>query len=116
MKLAVVGSREFTSEKYVKAWVAKHYGHYSHLITGGARGVDTWAAEAWEEATGTKDNLIVIPADWDRYGKAAGFIRNVRIVKLADFVTVFWSKLSSGSLDDIGLAIGMEKPMNIYIR
>lgn len=115
MKLAVVGSREFPDEEMVKLWVLENHSKFTHLISGGAGGPDRWAEQAWRSVRG-EEGLIIIPADWDRYKKAAGFVRNVRIVRDADFIVVFWSKLSSGSLDDIGLAIGSEKPMNFYSR
>lgn len=47
------------------------------IITGAAPGVDTaagdWAVVNWTE-------LMEYPADWDHYGKAAGFIRNQRML------------------------------------
>lgn len=44
-----------------------------HIISGGARGVDTvaidWAVVNWL-------TFVEFSADWSRYGKAAGYIRN----------------------------------------
>ena len=43
------------------------------LIHGGARGVDSWAEEAARSAGVPVSRS---PADWDRYGKPAGMLRN----------------------------------------
>lgn len=47
------------------------------VISGGAAGADTLAAE-WAEANGVP--LRVFPADWPRHGRAAGPIRNQRML------------------------------------
>lgn len=53
----------------------------STIISGHARGVDS-LAEKWAKQNGVKVELH--PADWDRYGKAAGHIRNKEMAKCAD--------------------------------
>lgn len=47
------------------------------LIHGAARGADTLAAE-WAKATGVP--VMDFPADWKRDGKAAGPLRNQRML------------------------------------
>lgn len=47
------------------------------LIHGGARGADEGAAE-WGRSEGV--NVICFPADWKKHGKAAGPIRNQRMI------------------------------------
>lgn len=49
------------------------------LVHGAARGADSLAAAIWREA-----GLPVEahPADWDRYGRAAGPVRNTHMVSL----------------------------------
>ncbi len=47
------------------------------VITGGARGVDLWAAD-WATVKGLP--LTVYEADWETFGKAAGPIRNARML------------------------------------
>lgn len=43
------------------------------VITGGAKGADT-LGRIWAEKNGIAST--VINADWDRYGKSAGYLRN----------------------------------------
>jgi predicted Rossmann-fold nucleotide-binding protein len=47
------------------------------LIHGGARGADEGAAQ-WGESEGLR--VIAYPADWKKHGKAAGPIRNARMI------------------------------------
>jgi predicted Rossmann fold nucleotide-binding protein DprA/Smf involved in DNA uptake len=53
MKLAVVGSRDFPDEESVRSWVRTHAHRFDSFISGGAKGPDTWALEAWREVMGT---------------------------------------------------------------
>ena len=42
-----------------------------------------------------------MPADWDKYGKSAGFIRNKEMVDIADAAIIFWDGDSKGTKDTI---------------
>lgn len=52
------------------------------------------------------------PADWDRFGKSAGYIRNAEMVDYADAAVVFWNGESRGSKHMIDLA----KEKNIPVK
>lgn len=39
----------------------------------------------------------IFPADWDRYGKAAGYLRNTEMAKNADALVAFWDGMSLGT-------------------
>jgi predicted Rossmann fold nucleotide-binding protein DprA/Smf involved in DNA uptake len=82
----------------------------SVVVSGNARGVDRTAEEAARER-GLK--VISLPAQWDKYGKSAGFRRNADIVKLADRVIAFWDGVSKGTLHTINLAKAQGKPVEI---
>ncbi len=49
-----------------------------HVVTGGAEGIDTHAAD-WAKERGIE--RVIVKADWDRYGKSAGPIRNARMIR-----------------------------------
>jgi len=98
--VAVVGSRDFPSRTTVEVELyrilkkANANSLRLHIITGGARGVDTWAEE-W-----AKRNQImytVIPAQWNIHGKSAGFARNHDIWNLAEAGIAFWDGTSRGT-------------------
>jgi hypothetical protein len=65
------------------------------VISGGARGVDTLAAENFGGP------VSVLRADWRTHGKAAGMIRNGAIVAAADEVHAWPSSWSRGTWDTI---------------
>ena len=71
----VSGSRDLEDVELVAAAVraAGWVGEIDVVIHGGARGIDT-AAHQWAVEQGIP--VDVFPADWDRYGKAAGMRRN----------------------------------------
>ncbi len=90
MKTAVIGSRTLTVEDI---------GQYlpngtDEIITGGAKGVDRCAGEYAEKHS---IPLTVIPPDYRRYKKGAPLVRNLEIIRLADFVLAFWDGKSQGT-------------------
>lgn len=48
------------------------------IIHGAARGADTLAAQ-WAKARGCE--AVAFPADWERHGKAAGYLRNQQMLE-----------------------------------
>lgn len=43
------------------------------------------------------------PADWDQYGKRAGYIRNAQMAEVGDELLAYWDGLSKGTEHMIGL-------------
>ena len=71
------------------------------IIHGCAAGVDT-AAHAW-----ARDNdldVCRIPAEWDRYGKRAGPMRNLSMALVADALIAIWDGESRGTANMIATA------------
>jgi hypothetical protein len=114
MKLAVVGSRDFTDYALMKEELMQIHlvMPITEVISGGARGADSLAERfAKEFNIPTK----IFPAEWDKHGKSAGYLRNTDIVKAADRVIAFFSgKETKGTLDTISKAIKLSKPVSIY--
>lgn len=48
--------------------------------------------------------LSLFPADWDKYGKSAGVIRNKDMADYADALIVFWDGVSKGTKNMIKMA------------
>lgn len=109
MKLAIVGSRNFKNLMRVAHYVC-HLPLDTVIVSGGARGVDETAAV---NARRRGMDVIVHLPDWDTHGKAAGFVRNQRIVDDADAVVAFWNG-SNGTLDTIRKANQAGKVVKIY--
>lgn len=115
MKLAIVGSRnldkiEQTSMKSIRQYVQKHIGQITEIVSGGARGADTYA-ELVAQEFGIP--VKVFQADWEQYGRSAGPIRNKQIVDYADKVVAFYygNERSKGAFNSIQQAIAQNKPV-----
>lgn len=100
MKIAIVGSRAYQNRQQVIDYV-NALPEDTVVISGGARGVDTWAEYA---ARMRGLEVRIFPANWARYGKQAGYLRNVQIVEAADTVVAFWDGVSSGTLHSMKIA------------
>ena len=118
-KLLVCGSRGITDAHWVKSQIDSYWywnlACYEDLIMieGAARGVDLIAKEYAEENNWTQ--IKEYPAEWDKYGKSAGPIRNEIMVKEADEVLVLWDGSSHGTLNDIHLCEKYNKPFKVII-
>lgn len=53
------------------------------------------------------------PADWNKYGKAAGYRRNVQMSQIANACVVFWDGISPGSKHMIDIATNKGLPLRI---
>jgi hypothetical protein len=81
MKIIVCGSRNFKSPAHVfRALDRLHQERpITALMQGGATGADTFAKE-WA-MTKPEIQRYVCKAEWDKYGHAAGPIRNARMLE-----------------------------------
>lgn len=114
--VAVVGSRDFTDygtmEKILdKLFRRKSISKPVIIVSGGARGADSLAERY---AANKHLQVDVYNADWDRFGRSAGFIRNKTIVKKADIVVAFWDGTSRGTANTIEEACKNHLPVVIY--
>ncbi len=118
MKLAIIGSRGFSDyhllQMTMQQWFdwapeGKQLTHraITEVISGGAYGADSLGAR-W--ATECSLALTVFKPDWNKHGKAAGFIRNVDIVTAADMVLALWNGESKGTQHSLGIAKRLKKP------
>lgn len=71
------------------------------IVSGTARGADSMG-EKFAKSTGC--NIRRMPAEWDKYGRSAGYIRNAEMADYADACIVFWDGVSPGTKHMIDLA------------
>lgn len=112
MKVIVAGSRHITSRKIVALAMQASKLEISELVCGLAPGVDSVARELADEA------LVPIkdfPADWDKYPKAAGHIRNKEMGNYADALVAVWDGQSKGTQHMIQYMCDLNKPVYIYL-
>ena len=78
-----------------------------------ATGVDTLGRN-W--AIDNAINVIEKPANWLKYGRKAGHIRNEEMAKISDALLLFWDGKSRGSRDMLKLAFEYKlKPIIVYL-
>lgn len=113
MRFAVVGSRDYLFLGRVREVVGQLImsGKATQIISGGAKGVDKVAAET---ATDFDKRPYVIPANWDLYGKSAGFVRNKLIVRGSDATIAFWDGKSKGTRHTIDLTLAAGKKLYLF--
>jgi len=81
------------------------------VVCGKARGADT-LGEQYAKEHGYM--VQYFPADWERYGKAAGYIRNTEMAKNADALVAFWDSHSLGTRHMIEIA--RKHGLNVRIK
>lgn len=64
------------------------------IVSGAASGADRLGEKYASEH---HHKVLRFPADWNKYGKAAGPIRNAEMAAIADFFFLFWDGRSAGS-------------------
>jgi hypothetical protein len=109
-RIAIIGSRTFPAPELVNRFVVELPAG-SVVVSGAARGVDTYAEEA-AKAHGIE--TLIFHADWDGLGRKAGPIRNEKIIANADRVVAFWDGKSRGTLNAIYLATRAGLPVEIF--
>lgn len=114
MNIAVVGSRDFYGysilEEAVDKFIKNNKIKSVTIISGGARGADS-LAEMYAQKRGYK--IKIHEADWDKYGKRAGMMRNEQIIKDSRHILAFWDMESVGTSHTIRM--GEEAGLNVII-
>jgi predicted Rossmann fold nucleotide-binding protein DprA/Smf involved in DNA uptake len=112
-RLAVVGSRHCTDQDLVEIYILmlhEQLGERLSLVSGAAKGVDTLA-----RISADKYGIPIkeFPADWNKYGRAAGPIRNKQLVQSSDAVLAFVAPTSKGTRNTISLAQERGLPVHV---
>lgn len=109
--LAVVGSRNIPESRYPefepRITEAMQSTGCDAIVSGGARGADR-IAEIYAVKHGVP--IKVLRADWRKYGKPAGMIRNSEIVKTCSALLAFWDGSSRGTQDSCLKCRKLRKP------
>lgn len=81
----------------VGLWVTDNL-HQIIVIEGECRGPDQWAAEGALLAGLPEEQIVRMPADWNRYGKGAGYKRNLEMLDLKPHqVVAFYNGYNGGT-------------------
>lgn len=105
LKVIIAGSRDFNNFELMEKLLDMYFQHYSasqiEIVSGGARGADR-LGERYAQSHGMA--LKVMPADWNRDGKSAGYRRNESMAQYSTHCIVFWDGESRGTQHMINLA------------
>lgn len=91
MKVAIVGSRSINRINRLADYLPPET---TAIISGGARGVDTIAAN-FARQKGL--DLIEFLPNYRSFGSSAPLVRNLEIIAAADLVLAFWDGRSRGT-------------------
>ena len=108
MKVIVAGTRDFDDYELLKEKLKTY--DITEVVCGGAKGADTLGENYAKECEISVDYF---PADWNKYGKAAGHIRNGDMAEYCDMAVIFWDGESKGSQDMIQKMRNIKKPCYI---
>lgn len=95
MRVIIAGSRTVTDYQVICGAVEKFGAdRITEVVSGTCRGPDR-LGERWAKEHGVPIKLF--PADWDKFGRSAGYIRNRQMAEYADAAVVVWDGVSRGS-------------------
>jgi hypothetical protein len=111
MKTIIAGSRSITDYALIVEAVKRSGFNITEVVSGHAwAGVDGMG-EQW--ALTHLVPLTTFPAEWSRYGRAAGFFRNAEMVAYAEAAIAIWDGRSMGTRSLIHLARAAKLPLFI---
>lgn len=104
MILFIGGSRNFVDyellERSTNHFIEHHPNLDLEIVSGGARGADE-LGEMYADAHDIPKDIKY--ADWDNFGKRAGYIRNKEMVDKITHALIFWDGASIGTSNMIKL-------------
>lgn len=95
-RVIIAGSRSFNDYEYLKKYMDFLLQNKKEVVIlcGEARGADALGKRYAQERGFPVQSF---PADWQRFGRAAGPLRNRQMAACADACVVFWVGGSAGS-------------------
>ena len=111
MKVIIAGSRTISSIACIVNAVDQSGFDITEVVSGMARGVDSLAIDF---ANLNRIPVHKFPADWNKYGKSAGYIRNQQMAEFADALIAIWDGQSKGTKHMIDIMQKTNKPAFIY--
>ena len=103
-KVIIAGSRDFSNYSYLKNKmdiILSSIKEDVEIVSGKAPGADTLGENYAKERNYP---IKPFPADWNKFGKRAGPIRNSEMSEYADACVCFWDGKSDGTKNMIDVA------------
>jgi len=107
MRVIIAGSRDITKyeDVYEAILESRWKDDITEIISGGARGVDRLGERFAREHGLPVQHFL---ANWTKFGKAAGYIRNQEMAQNADALIAVWDMKSKGTANMIEVAQAMD--------
>ena len=117
-RIIVAGSRDFTDKEKLYRVLNNYLSHVKdkvEIVSGHCRGADMLGEQY------AKDHnipVVLFPADWNTYGKRAGYIRNKQMAEYAaedgGMLIAFWDGESKGTKMMVELA--MKNGLTVHVE
>ena len=113
MKVIIAGSRDFFDLEAMKVICDNLLETIpvDEFVSGTAKGADR-TGEKYAEHKGIP--VVKFPANWDKHGKIAGFIRNNEMADYAHMLIAFWDGKSPGTRHMIKVATEKGLQVEVY--
>ena len=116
-RVVIAGCRDYDNyneaKEYIEFCISKiKKEHNLIFVSGGCRGADL-LGERFAYENGYQ--IERYPAEWEKYGRAAGPKRNMKMAEISDFIICFWDGYSKGTKTMIDYARQLNKPIRIKV-
>lgn len=107
MKILIAGGRSFSDKQFLFLYMDQWEDEATVVISGCAKGADS-LGEAWAKSRGIPVERF--PAQWSRYGRKAGPLRNIEMLEKGkpDLVVVFKGGTGSKHMATIAKKAGVK--------
>lgn len=112
MKCIIAGSRKFHYMYKLEEVILKSGFDITEVVCGLSRGVDELG---WIWATANNIPIKEFPAEWGKYGRAAGPIRNEQMAEYGDALICLMYEDSRGSANMVKCMRDLGKPYYVEI-
>ena len=110
-KVIIAGGRDFDDYRLlcmkVHSLLYDYINSEVEIVSGTDKGADKLGERYAKE---NYMSLKQFPADWKKYGKSAGYRRNIQMAEYADALIAFWDGKSKGTkhMIDIATDLGLD--------
>lgn len=113
MKVIIAGSRNIEDPRLVEEAIRDSGFEVTTLVSGCAMGVDI-VGIMWAEDHNIP--ILRFPANWSKYGRRAGFIRNKEMSEVGEALIAVWDGESNGTKNMISLMRAKNVPVYVKVR
>ena len=114
-RIVIAGCRNYNNyeeaKKYIDICIKEIKNKYTLIfVSGSCSGADMLGERYAKEHNYQIERY---PAQWKKYGKKAGPLRNKQMIDIGDFIICFWDGESRGTKTTIDFAKSLQKPLRI---